>query len=98
MAVYWISFRLHDDQSYQKRYDALYAAVQGISSKWWLDSTSFIVAESSASIDTLAGTIETVVGSKDLVLIGMPEYKSARLIGETDDSDIFQLMPFVKKA
>jgi hypothetical protein len=34
----------------------------------------------------------------DIIVIGMPEFKSSRLIGAVADGDIFTLMPFIKVA
>jgi len=98
MAVYWMSFRLKDDPTYEQRYQGLYDAVQSVSSKWWIEATSFIVFESDLIIDGLVKAIKSVVDKDDLVIIGMPEFKSARLIGNTEDKDIFLLMPFIKRA
>lgn len=99
MAVYWLSFRLADDDDYQARYDALEEAVRTQATKWWLETSSFFVFESAQNIDSAASSVKKAINPvKDIVLIGMAEYKSGRLIGASEDSDIFKLMPFVKKA
>ncbi len=99
MAVYWLSFRLEDDSDYPNRYQALTDAIQGMTKKWWLETSSFFVFEAEPNIDGVAATVKKAIApSKDIVLIGMPDYKSARLIGASKDDDIFKLMPFTKKA
>jgi hypothetical protein len=40
---------------------------------------------------------DTVDPRRDIVLIGMTDFKSARLIGNSQDKDIFELVPFITK-
>jgi len=35
MANYWLTFRIHDDATYEKRRDQVYAAIEAIASPWW---------------------------------------------------------------
>lgn len=100
MATYWLSFRIGDDDSYAKRYDDLVEAIRLITNQhWWLETTSFIVFESDHSIDDLVSTVKGLIDEEiDLVLIGMPNFKSARLIGSSSDDTIKKLMPFLKTA
>ena len=98
MATYWITFRLAENATYTRRYDELVNAVRLLSTKWWVDATSFIVFASNETIDSVAETVQNAINLKtDIAVVGMPDYKSARLIGETDDEDIFALIPFIKK-
>lgn len=98
MATHWLSFRIADDRTYRQRYEALVAAIQTHSTKWWLDTSSFFVFESVHSIDTIASAVkEAIDEDTDVILIGMTDFKSARLIGANQDKDIFDLIPFVKK-
>jgi hypothetical protein len=74
-------------------------AVQSLASKWWLEPSSFIVFSSSSDISVVASRIKDAINTaKDIVIVGMPDYKSARLIGANHDNDIFDLIPFIKKA
>ena len=99
MAVYWLSFRLETNSTYSERYDDLTKTIDINSSKWWYGTSSFFVFESVASIDEMVVVVKNAVDERvDLVLMGMPEFKSARIIGVNDDQDIFALMPFTKKA
>ncbi|MCR4265341.1 hypothetical protein [Nitratireductor sp. ZSWI3] len=98
MATYWLSFRLQDDSTYNQRYKDLTDTVQRLSTKWWVEASSFIVFASAADIDKIASEIADVIYvDTDLVIVGMPDFKSARLIGHHEDDDIFELMPFIKK-
>lgn len=97
--TYWLSFRLEDNRSYRARYDALMDAVQQLSQKWWVEPSSFLVFSSSESIDSVAAAVKAAVDPNvDLVTIGMPDYKSARLIGNNGDPDVFDLIPFMRRA
>ncbi|HUQ36846.1 MAG TPA: hypothetical protein VM144_10775 [Aestuariivirga sp.] len=98
MAVYWITFRLEDNPTYSKRYKAFTDEVNRLSSKWWVEPSSFFVFESSYTIDQIATALKTTIStSVDLVVIGMPDIKAARILGDFKDQDIFELIPFIKK-
>ncbi|KZD22802.1 hypothetical protein [Tardiphaga robiniae] len=98
MSTYWITFRIHDSGNSQERRDDLYAAINDISTMWWVEPTSFIVFESSESADTIAAKAKAAIRpSVDIVLLGMTEFKTARLIGAAVDHDIDQLIPFLKR-
>ena len=97
MATYWLSFRLKENSTYSDRYDALVETIRVNSMRWWPETSSFFVFETVATIDELAMHVKKQIDpGTDLVLIGMPVFKSARLIGKNDDQDIFDLIPFVK--
>jgi hypothetical protein len=96
--TYWLTFRIHDDASYEQRRDRLYEAIRTIASKWWVEPTSFIAFASTQSADAIAARIKSAFNPKtDLALLGMSDYKAARLIGNSEDSDIFDLTPFLKR-
>lgn len=98
MAVYWMTFRIANDANYEKRYAAVTTAINSIASKWWVEPTSFLLFESEKNIDGVVGAVKPKMGSNDLALIGMPDFKTARVIGKVEDQDLFVLMPFTKKA
>lgn len=99
MATYWMNFRIKDDKTYSDRYDALMTAIGDISTGHWADTTSFIVFASAEKMDSVAETLKNAINpDTDLIVIGMPDFKIARLIGETQDNDIFDLIPFIKYA
>lgn len=98
MAVYWLTFRIESNRDYDRRYMAVLEAVRQLTdTTWWTEPTSFVVFKSAADIDTIAASIESEMGPDDMALLGMPEFKSGRLIGASTDQDLFKLMPFVKK-
>lgn len=99
MQTFWITFRLRDDASYTQRYDNLIETIRSSADRWWVEPSSFLVFSSSETIDTIAARVKKVIDiAEDLVVIGMPEYKSGRLIGRSEDPDIFSLVPFMRRA
>lgn len=99
MSVYWITFRLEQNTTYDDRYKALIDTVDKMKSMWWGETSSFILFEAEKTIDEVAAAIKKAINaSTDIVLIGMSDYKSARVIGPIKDQDLFKLMPFTKKA
>ena len=99
MAVYWLSFRLADGPTYPARYDAFVDAVEQMKSMWWVETSAFFVFETTLDINAVAARAKAAIDpARDIALIGMPEFKNARIIGAFKDQDIFKLMPFTKKA
>lgn len=100
MDTYWISFRIKDDATYAERYDALVDEVRKLASpnKWWIDTTAFIVFACGLKIGDVANRIRRAMGDEDIALVGMPDFKSMRVIGLHADEDIFDLVPFAKYA
>lgn len=99
MAAYWMSFRIHNDQGYTAAYEKLIAAVKkSVSGKWWYEPTSFYAFESEDNISQLAGQLKQAIRpDRDLIILGMPDFKAGRVIGKCDDQDIFSIIPFMKK-
>jgi D-aminopeptidase len=99
MATYWLTFRFHDNATSDERRDELYEAISQLATKWWIEPTSFLVFDSGHGIDSIAAKVKAAINpSIDLVLIGMPEVKSCRLIGKSDEyQTLVELVPFVKR-
>jgi DNA-binding LacI/PurR family transcriptional regulator len=102
MTVYWLTFRLHEDdisgRSYDKRYKALVDAVDKHSTQWWVEPTSFFVFESATMIGSIAAACKAAIApTHDLVLIRAMDSKSAVIVGKPEDPEIFKLMPYLKK-
>src|SRR5690349_14436287 len=103
MSTYWVTFRIHDQtiggRTYEKRYSDFVDAVRNQATMWWTKPTSFICFASNNDIDAICSSIKgQLAPAYDLFLIGMPDYKSARIWGANDDDDIYKLIPFLKKA
>ena len=98
MATYWLTFRIHDDEGYEKRRDAVYDVINKLSTKWWVEPTSFIAFASGSSADQIATAVKSAFNPRtDLALLGMTDFKTARVIGASTDQDIFELIPFATK-
>lgn len=99
MSVYWITFRIAEDGNHDDRYDNLLDAIKKSSTMIWEEPTSFLLVESEKTIDDLAAILRTKVNSiHDIVLIGNPNVKQARVIGIVVDENLFEMMPFTKYA
>ena len=95
---YWVSFRIHDDAGYEKRYDALIEAVQKNASLWWAETTSFFCARSSLDTDAFGAKLKAAINAKtDLVIMRKIGADSARYSGEIKDQDYFKFFPNAKK-
>lgn len=101
MATFWFTFRIADVGDYGARYDRLHKAAFEMAGggKWWVESTSFYVFDSSLDIDGVAAGVKAALDpDHDLALIGMTDLKSARVVGAVQDPDLFGLIPFAKRA
>lgn len=87
MDVFWITFRLHSDSTYDDRYEALVNAVHAHAVEgWWSEPTSFWMVGSNSSRAQVAASIKAAIApSKDLALIGSMKYTGATLIGKASD-------------
>jgi hypothetical protein len=104
MAGYWLSFTLAektiDGRNHNQRWDDLYEAIHAIAeSDYWEKTTSFIVFDVNKTLDQVTAIAKNAVApTYDLVLIRSLDTRNARIFGPNDDDDIFQLMPYLKKA
>ena len=97
METYWLSFRLKDDQTYDRRYEALSQAIRFRTDKWWIEPSAFFLFRSASTIDQLAQAVRDAIDpSKDLAIIGMSNIKACRIVGDNQDTDVFELVPFAK--
>jgi hypothetical protein len=97
--TYWLTFRIHDDAGYDDRRESLYKEIDTISDVWWVEPTSFVLFRSDQSMAQVCGVVSRAINPNvDLVVVGMPEYKSMRTIGELKNYDALAiLVPFVKQ-
>ena len=100
MNVYWLTFRIEHNSGYNARYQALQEAVKALATMpWWVESTSFIVFQSTLGIDAVAARLKAAIDPRlDMALVWMSEFKSARVIGNVTDADLFKLIPYVQRA
>jgi hypothetical protein len=98
--TYWLSFRLRHDSSYADRYDNLVDAVKRLSGgSWWVETSAFAVFMCELEIDSVASLVNDALDpSTDVALLGMSDFKSARVLGASIDPDIYTFMPFARAA
>ena len=103
--TYWLSFRLHDSDGYEKTYNKRLEALNDTimeacgHARWWLETTSFYLFASAESTDQIATRVKRAIVEKvDLVVFGKTDFKAGRVVGNCQDPDIFDLVPFMKKA
>lgn len=87
MEVFWITFRLANNATYDARYQALIDAVQlHHHGDWWFEPTSFWLIASNSSRAVIAASIaRAITKTTDLVLLGSMEYTGATLIGKASE-------------
>jgi hypothetical protein len=94
MEVFWITFRIKSDSTYDDRYTALVNAVHVHAVEgWWSEPTSFWLVGSNSSRAQIAASIKAAIApSKDLALIGSMAHTGATLIGKADDLATLKLL------
>lgn len=98
MAVFWISFTLEDNSTYDDRYTALIDGLHGIGNEWWEETAAFLLLDTDSEIDGVCHVIESAIDtSTDIALVKKEGVKAARIIGAFKDKSIFALLPYVKK-
>lgn len=102
--IYWLNFRLAEVNTtkgdYQKRYEKLVEVLQGLTvGSWWVEGTSLVVFRSSVTLDDMIAKIKGAISeAHDIVVIGMPYWKTMRLVGAAKDAATLQaLVDFMKK-
>ena len=103
MATYWMTFRIAerhvDGRDADDRRELLYETIRQLTNqKWWKEPTSFVLFRSDYGIDQIVGAIKPVISEvHDLVLMRDLDAKTARVVGAVDDTDLFDLMPYVQQ-
>lgn len=84
MAKYWISFRIKDDATYQRRYSDLIDAInKHVDGKVWEPDTSMVAIESGDDIDTVGASLKAALNSTtDHLVIRQIDYISTRYIND----------------
>lgn len=97
MAIYWISFRIADRvadrKSYQQRYAGLESAIKDMSTRYWKETTSFIIFETDTGYRAAAQRFKREISPEfDLFLLRYMENKRAIICGDNDDDTIYDMM------
>ncbi len=100
MPVFTVSFRIHEDSTYQKRYDSFVEQLKVSRPDYWEETTSFAIVRTAESIDDFCHRLyykSEIYDSKDMFLVMDVDSKSARARGPIKYPHTLQdLVPFVK--
>jgi hypothetical protein len=97
MAIFAVTFRIHDDDTYQERWLSAVSAIRNETvSEYWEEPTSFALIESDKTSEAVADSINNnskLAPSKDLlVVINISVTKGHKAVGVIDDNDFRKLM------
>jgi hypothetical protein len=96
MAIFAVTFRIHEDATYNDRYVSVINAIQSLTiSTYWDEPTSFFLVESTMSSADLANAIDvnSSIASKDLLLvINLSQTKGHKAIGSVKNANLGKLM------
>ncbi len=90
MYKYFLTFSIRKDGSYQTRYNNLVAAIVELSFNRWSETTSFIVFNSSYSIDEITSCLRGVLDpSRDVLVLNLLNAEGTRVIGSLATPNAF---------
>ena len=97
MADYWVSFRIKDGPSYDRRYKALMAAMDDHGTGFWNSDTSMIAIRTASTIDALGASLATTLNDDtDHLVMREIGKDSTRYMGEPGDG-FLSFFPNAKK-
>ena len=97
MPDYLLTFRIHSDATYQRRYSDLIAALDAHATLAWDSDTSAIAFRSTSGIDRVGADIKAALnGSTDRAVIREIGVKSTRYIN-TPGKNFLSFFPEAKK-
>lgn len=92
--VYWLSYRIEADPGRA----ALDASIARLAATVWRQMPGFLVFRSAYPLGTVAGRVRKVIDpARDLVVIGMVDYRGGWVIGTAGDDSIFDLLPAMRR-
>ncbi|MGZ8311872.1 MAG: hypothetical protein ACXWU1_10755 [Allosphingosinicella sp.] len=98
--VYWVTFRIEQTGNASARYKALIDTLDELTQHLsWSAPGAFVLFRSPRSIGEIAERIRNSIDPEvDLALVGMSEFRSARVVGAVPDEALLELMPFARQA
>lgn len=100
MALFSISFRIHHDTTYDRRYDSVVETIKANVDKYWDETTSFFFASAETTSKELAESIfvqSDIDSAKDLVVVINHSLKGAAYAGILGDKRLAEMLPHLKK-
>jgi hypothetical protein len=97
MAIFVVTFRIHDNATYQNRWASVVEAIRNeTTSAYWDEPTSFFLIESNKTSADVADSINlnsSLDPSVDLlVVINISQTRGHKAIGKIHDGDFSKLM------
>lgn len=97
MAKYLVTFRLRDNPTYGRRYDALHEVLDEHGTGFWVEGTSFIAMETNLSITGLGNKLKAAIdAATDFLMIREIDVKNTVYVGSPEDGFLY-FFPDAKK-
>lgn len=95
MHTYWMTYRLADDGHFVARSQQLTALINSLSEgARWAEPHTFLIFKCKLAIDDLATRLKPALEHRDdVLLLGMTEFKEARVVGCPRQASLYALMP-----
>jgi hypothetical protein len=99
MSQYWVTFRIAQDATYDKRYAGLMQALIDVRTGSWSETTSFLLVNSPLGLNQVAAAFAKPLNSStDLLVVCEMFTHNSVYLGDLEYSDIFKgFLPFAKK-
>lgn len=98
MPRYAVTFRIHNDVGYDRRYDSFTEQVRKGATYWWAGTTSFYAIQNSETLKAFSDRIyfdSSFDPSKDVFVVVDIETGKGRSRGTISDRDLFRAFPGV---
>jgi len=100
MHTYWMTYRLADDGQFVARNKQINIILNSVSEGIrWAEAHTFFIFKSKLGINEVAAQFRPALDErKDMLLIGMTEFKEARVLGVPEQTALYALVPHAQDA
>ena len=100
MENYWVTFRIKSDETYQRRYDDMLAAMIKIRASSWGEPTSFWLVKSNLDIGAFTQALAVPLNPRtDLLVVRYLAKDGSRYFGSPSHPDVLkQFLPHIIKS
>ena len=100
MHTYWMTYRLADDGQFVARSKQINTILNSVSEgARWAEPHTFFIFKSKLGInDVIARFRPALDERKDMLLLGMTEFKEARVLGVPQHAALYALVPHAQDA
>ena len=93
LKVYWLSFRVKEDDTAKQRRDDLYEYIEKVSDDCWDSTTSFLIFDSEKGITAIcSGLSQRLAKHKDQFVIRYMSTKTGYYWGKIKDVETLELL------